>query len=98
MSLDQTLLEIKGGIDALHGRMTTVQVDLARLDTTLSERVPEDLKETVQSLKDSQENGCDALRAHERGHKKVWYAVVITFIGALGAMFKGIFSKALGIE
>jgi len=98
MSLDQTLTEIKQGIDSVQGRVTEIKVDLARVETTLNERVPEGLRETVQSLKDSQQQGCESLRKHEEGHKKAWWGVAMAFIVATVSLFRDSLAKLVGLK
>ena len=98
MSLDQTLTEIKQGIDSVHSRVTEVQVQMGKFETTLDERVPKNLLQTLQSLKDSQRLGCESLRKHEEGHKKAWWAVTLAFIVASLSLFKDSLARLVGLK
>ena len=65
---------------------------------TLTERVPEDLKERLQSLTDAQTAGCPALDGHKKAHRKAWWGVALAFIVAIISLFKDALSKTLGVH
>jgi len=65
---------------------------------TLTERMPEDLKEKLQKLSDAQDYGCPALRKHLKEQRRAWWAVILAFIVATIGLFRDALSKVLGLH